>query len=50
MASEELLNLVGTLELHDLPLQGSSFTYFGSGQTAVRNKIYRFLVSNEVGA
>lgn len=30
-ASDELVNLVDALELHDLPLHGSHFTFFGSG-------------------
>lgn len=31
-ASEELCFLVESLELYDIPLYGSSFTYFGNGQ------------------
>lgn len=47
--SEELLNLVNALELHDLPLQGSPFTYFNSGQVAAYSRIDGFLVLDRDG-
>lgn len=47
--SDEPINLVDALDFHDLLLQGSSFIYFGSGQSIARSRIDRFLVSNGVG-
>lgn len=44
--SEDLVHLIDSLELHDLLLQESSFTFFGSGQIAVRSCLDKFLVSD----
>lgn len=32
IASEELVNLVDTFQLQDMPLTGATFSYFGKGQ------------------
>lgn len=37
--SKELINLVEALHLHDLPLRGSQFTFFGSGQVTAQSRI-----------
>lgn len=42
--SKKLSSLVDVLDLHNLPLQGTSFTYYGSGQNIARNRIDRFLI------
>lgn len=48
--SEELINLVDMLGLYDMSLQGSSFTFLGSGQAMTHSKIDRFFfVSDGVG-
>lgn len=39
-----MCEFVNTLLLHDLPLLGVSFTFFGSGQNVARSRIDRFLV------
>lgn len=48
--SDELCSFIDSLGLHNLPFQGSSFTYFGSVHSAVSSRIDRFLVSDRVGA
>lgn len=42
--SKELSFLVDVLDLRDLLLRGSSFTYFGSGQNISRSRFDRFLI------
>lgn len=49
LASVDLCNFVNTLSLHDLSLQGSSFTFFGCGQNVARSRINRFLISDGSG-
>lgn len=44
--SEEVVYLIDTLELHDLPLQGLSFTFSGRGHTYARSRLDRFIVSD----
>lgn len=48
-ASEEFVGFVDLLGLADLPLQGSSFTYFCSGPSGARSRLDRFLVSSKAG-
>lgn len=50
VASEKLCSFVDELGLHDLPLQGFSFTYFRFGQNASRSRIYKFLIFDGAGA
>lgn len=38
------------LELYDLPILGSPFTYFGYGQNVARSRIDRFFVFDGAGA
>lgn len=48
-ASKELFNFVDALHLHDLPLYGSPFIFFVSGQNVACSRIDIFLVSNGAG-
>lgn len=45
-AFEDFCNLVDALVLHDIPLQGFSFTFFGYGQNVACSRIDRFLISD----
>lgn len=46
---EELCNFINSMVLHDLPLSGSPFTFFGYGQSVTRSRIDRFLCSDGAG-
>lgn len=48
--TDELVNFVDSLNLHDVPFRGSSFIFFGSSDNVARSKISRFLVSDEAGS
>lgn len=50
LASEELINLVGSLQLQDLPLSGALYSYFGNGQVVVCSRISQFLISSSSGS
>lgn len=49
-AYEKLCNFVDSMVLHDIPLSGSPFTFFGYGQSVACNRLDRFLVSDGTGA
>lgn len=44
VASEEFVSLVESLELQDLPLVGSEFTFFENGQGGAKSRLHRFLI------
>lgn len=46
MVSEEFISLVKSLELQDLPLLGSNFIFFKSGNGCSRSRLDRFLISD----
>lgn len=42
---DDLISLVDPMGILDLPLQGSQFTFFGSGNFIVRNRLDHFFIS-----
>lgn len=46
--SVEFVDWVESLELQDLPLLGSNFTFFEDGSECTRSRLDRFLIKDEV--